>query len=50
MPDCPIGAASPDVNAASIGIEIVNPGHEFGYRPFTEPQMDALMPLLADIG
>ena len=22
------------VNAISIGIEIVNPGHEFGYRPF----------------
>jgi N-acetylmuramoyl-L-alanine amidase len=38
-----------DVNSASIGIEIVNPGHEFGYRPFPEPQMDALVPLLADI-
>ena len=23
-----------DVNSASVGIEIVNPGHEFGYRPF----------------
>jgi N-acetylmuramoyl-L-alanine amidase len=23
-----------DINSASIGIEIVNPGHEFGYRPF----------------
>ena len=34
-----------DVNAASIGIEIVNPGHEFGYRPFREEQMDALVPL-----
>ena len=22
-----------DVNSASVGIEIVNPGHEFGYRP-----------------
>jgi N-acetylmuramoyl-L-alanine amidase len=31
-----------DVNSASIGIEIVNPGHEFGYRPFPEPQMAAL--------
>jgi N-acetylmuramoyl-L-alanine amidase len=29
-----------DVNSASIGIEIVNPGHEFGYRPFTDAQMD----------
>ena len=37
------------VNAASIGIEIVNPGHEFGYRPFPEEQMDALVPLVADI-
>ncbi|WP_374414835.1 N-acetylmuramoyl-L-alanine amidase [Novosphingobium colocasiae] len=38
-----------DVNSASIGIELVNPGHEFGYRPFPEPQMDALLPLLADM-
>jgi N-acetylmuramoyl-L-alanine amidase len=38
-----------DVNSASIGIELVNPGHEHGYRPFPEPQMDALTPLLADI-
>ncbi|HYI63908.1 MAG TPA: N-acetylmuramoyl-L-alanine amidase [Allosphingosinicella sp.] len=38
-----------DVNACSIGIEIVNPGHEFGYRPFTEEQMEALIPLLAGI-
>ena len=38
-----------DVNSASIGIELVNPGHEFGYRPFPEAQMAALIPLLADI-
>lgn len=38
-----------DVNSASIGIEIVNPGHEFGYRPFPEAQMSALIPLVADI-
>jgi N-acetylmuramoyl-L-alanine amidase len=38
-----------DVNSASIGIEIVNPGHEFGYRPFPDPQIDALIPLMADI-
>ena len=37
------------VNGCSIGVEIVNPGHEFGYRPFTEPQMEALLPLLAGI-
>ena len=38
-----------DVNSASIGIEIVNPGHELGYRPFPEEQMDALVPLLSQI-
>ncbi len=38
-----------DVNSASIGIEIVNPGHEFGYRPFPEAQMSSLIPLVADI-
>ena len=38
-----------DVNSASIGIELVNPGHEWGYRPFTEPQMESLLPLLSDI-
>ena len=35
-----------DVNSASVGIELVNPGHEWGYRPFPEAQMEALMPLL----
>ena len=38
-----------DVNSASIGIEIVNPGHEFGYRPFAEAQIDALVGLVAAI-
>lgn len=38
-----------DVNSASVGIEIVNPGHEFGYRPFAEEQIDALVPLVHDI-
>lgn len=38
-----------DVNSASIGIEIANPGHEWGYRPFAEAQMDVLIPLLSDI-
>jgi len=37
------------LNAHSVGIEIVNPGHEFGYRPFTIHQMNALLPLLAGI-
>jgi N-acetylmuramoyl-L-alanine amidase len=34
-----------DVNARSIGIELVNPGHEFGYRDFPPAQMDALVEL-----
>ena len=38
-----------DVNSASVGIEIVNPGHEFGYRPFPEEQIDALIPLVSQI-
>lgn len=36
-----------DVNSASIGIEIVNPGHEFGYRPFPAEQMAAVEALVA---
>jgi N-acetylmuramoyl-L-alanine amidase len=38
-----------NLNSASIGIEIVNPGHEFGYRPFPDEQIDALIPLVAGI-
>lgn len=38
-----------DINSRSIGIEIVNPGHEWGYRPFTEAQMSSLLPLCAEI-
>ncbi len=38
-----------DVNSASIGIEIVNPGHDWGYRPFPAEQIEALIPLVADI-
>jgi N-acetylmuramoyl-L-alanine amidase len=38
-----------DVNSASVGIEIVNPGHEFGYRPFPVAQIDALVPLMQEI-
>ncbi len=37
------------VNARSIGIEIVNPGHEFGYRAFPAAQIDALVALMQDI-
>lgn len=38
-----------DVNSASIGIELVNPGHEWGYRPFPDAQINALIPLVHDI-
>jgi N-acetylmuramoyl-L-alanine amidase len=38
-----------DINAVSVGVEIVNPGHEFGYRPFPDVQIDAVIALLADI-
>src|SRR3984885_12029911 len=34
-----------NVNACSIGIELVNPGHEFGYRAFPEAQIAALKTL-----
>jgi N-acetylmuramoyl-L-alanine amidase len=33
------------LNDCSIGIELVNPGHEWGYRPFTEAQYDACIAL-----
>lgn len=38
-----------DINDRSIGIELVNPGHEFGYRPFSDPQMLALRDLARSI-
>ncbi|WP_169542824.1 N-acetylmuramoyl-L-alanine amidase [Sneathiella aquimaris] len=38
-----------DINSASIGIEIVNPGHEFGYRQFSERQMQSVISLSKSI-
>ncbi len=38
-----------DINSASVGVELVNPGHEFGYCPFPDEQMAALLRLLAEI-
>lgn len=38
-----------DINSASIGVEIVNPGHEFGYRPFPDAQIASVIALVADI-
>jgi len=37
------------LNTVSIGVEIVNPGHEWGYRAFPEAQMQAVEALCRDI-
>ncbi len=38
-----------DVNSASIGIEIVNGGHDFGLPSFAEPQIKAVITLGLEI-
>jgi N-acetylmuramoyl-L-alanine amidase len=38
-----------DINSASIGIEIHNPGHQLGYAEFTPEQMEAVAALSRDI-
>jgi len=38
-----------ELNGVSIGIEIVNPGHEFGYPPFPEAQIRAVIALIGEI-
>ena len=38
-----------DINGASVGVELVNPGHEFGYRPYPDVQIETLIELVADI-
>ncbi|MDD5585916.1 MAG: N-acetylmuramoyl-L-alanine amidase [Alphaproteobacteria bacterium] len=38
-----------DMNSASIGIELANPGHQNGYRPFPGTQIAALKNLLRAI-
>ena len=38
-----------NINAKSIGIEMVNPGHEFGYREFPKAQLNAVKELCLDI-
>jgi len=38
-----------DINSASVGIELVNPGHQNGYRPFPDAQIAALKKLLHEI-
>ncbi|GAA3848187.1 N-acetylmuramoyl-L-alanine amidase [[Pseudomonas] carboxydohydrogena] len=38
-----------DINARSIGIEIVNPGHDGGCPPFPDVQIEAVIALTRDI-
>jgi N-acetylmuramoyl-L-alanine amidase len=38
-----------DINSRSIGVELVNPGHEWGYRPFPDAQMTAFAALARGI-
>jgi N-acetylmuramoyl-L-alanine amidase len=38
-----------DINSHSIGIEIVNPGHEWGYRPFPPEQIAVVKDLCRDL-
>jgi N-acetylmuramoyl-L-alanine amidase len=38
-----------DINSHSIGIEIANPGHEFGYTDYPSAQVDAVIALCRDI-
>jgi N-acetylmuramoyl-L-alanine amidase len=42
-------AGETNINARSIGIELVNPGHEFGYRAFPDAQIAALTTLCHSI-
>jgi N-acetylmuramoyl-L-alanine amidase len=42
-------AGERNVNGRSIGIELVNPGHEFGYVPFAQAQIAALIDLAKGI-
>jgi N-acetylmuramoyl-L-alanine amidase len=38
-----------NLNGVSIGVELVNPGHDWGYRAFPEAQIATLLEVLADI-
>ena len=42
-------AGESDINSRSIGVEIANPGHEFGYRGFPHVQIAAVIALCRDI-
>ncbi len=38
-----------DINSRSIGVEIANPGHGYGYPDFPEPQIAAVIALCRDL-
>ena len=38
-----------DINSRSVGIEIVNPGHDLGYPDFPDVQIEAVIALCRDI-
>ena len=38
-----------DINSRSVGVELVNPGHAWGYRAFSAMQIAALVPLCQGI-
>ena len=42
-------AGETDINSRSIGIEIANPGHQYGYSGFPDAQMDAVIALCREI-
>ena len=42
-------AGKTNINARAVGIELVNPGHEFGYRDFPQAQIEALIELGLEI-
>jgi N-acetylmuramoyl-L-alanine amidase len=42
-------AGESDINSCSIGVEVHNPGHEFGYPDFPDAQMESVEALCSDI-
>ena len=44
-----VWAGRTDINSRSIGVELVNPGHAHGYRPFPDAQMTGLEWLCRDV-
>ncbi|MHA1157730.1 MAG: N-acetylmuramoyl-L-alanine amidase [Alphaproteobacteria bacterium] len=46
---CAFWDGETDINSRSIGIELANPGLEFGYRAFPDAQIEALISLAGDL-